>query len=124
MPSVTVVSGPNEGDYYVVGNRTMVVGRDEACPIQILDSKASRKHIQIRFDHEKRQHVALDMKSTNGTLCNGRQLLSEVPLRDGDELVIGESKIVFAAQEFPDKETALDHYRQRGERMRPTLGQG
>ena len=28
MASIIVVSGPNEGDYYPLGRRTMVIGRD------------------------------------------------------------------------------------------------
>jgi pSer/pThr/pTyr-binding forkhead associated (FHA) protein len=123
MPSLTIVSGPNSGDYYPLAKRTMVVGRDEACPVQIVDSRASRKHVQIRFDDTKNTHVALDMKSANGTLLNGRMLVTEVALVDGDEITVGESKIVYCVQEFPDKESALNHYKQRGQRGTPTIQQ-
>lgn len=123
MPSITIVAGPNEGDYYVVGKRTMVIGRDEACPVQIVDSRASRKHVQIRFDEKGGQHVVTDMKSANGTYINGRSLVSEVPLVDGDILTIGESRLVFNAEEFPDKTSALAHYKQRGQRSTSTIQQ-
>lgn len=123
MPSLLIVSGPNSGDYYPLGKRTMVVGRDEASPVQIVDSKASRKHLQIRFEETRNCHVALDMKSANGTLVNGRTLTSEISLVDGDELTIGESKIVYCAQEFPDKQSALASYKQRGQRGQPTIQQ-
>lgn len=123
MPSITIVAGPNEGDYYTVGKRTMVIGRDEACPVQIVDARASRKHIQIRFDDKTGQHVVTDMKSANGTFINGRSLMSDVPLVDGDVLTIGESRIVFNAEEFPDKKSALEHYKQRGQRSTSTIQQ-
>lgn len=123
MPSITIVSGPNEGDYYPVGKRTLVIGRDEACPVQVVDARASRKHVQIRFDERTSQHVAIDMKSANGTFINGRTLIAEVPLIDGDIITIGESRIVYNEQEFPDKASALDHYKQRGQRGRSTLEQ-
>jgi pSer/pThr/pTyr-binding forkhead associated (FHA) protein len=123
MASITIVSGPNTGDYYPLGKRTMVVGRDEASPIQIVDAKASRKHLQIRFDESKNAHVVFDMKSANGTLINGRALGTEVPLVDGDELVVGESKLVFSLQDFANKESALTHYKQRGQRGQPTIQQ-
>ena len=39
MPSITIVSGPNDGDYYPLGRRVMVV----------VDDLVSRKHAQIRW---------------------------------------------------------------------------
>lgn len=123
MPSLIIVTGPNTGDYYPLGKRTMVIGREESLPIQILDSKASRKHVQIRFDDGNGTHVAIDMKSSNGTLINARQLMGEIQLADGDELTIGDSKIVYYSQEFPNKESALMKYKQRGERGQPTIQQ-
>lgn len=48
-------------------------------------------------------------------------MTGEVPLLDGDELLIGVSKLVFWAQEFPDRESALTHYKQRGEKIQPTV---
>ncbi len=123
MASLIIVSGPNEGDYYPCGNRTLVIGRDEACPIQILDSKASRRHVQIRWDDAKHTHVVTDMKSTNGTLLNGRTLMSETTLVDNDAIVIGETTIVFNDQEFSDKESALKNWKKRGERIVNTVQQ-
>ena len=52
MASLIVTSGKQEGDYYPLGRRTNVIGRDEALFIQILDNMVSRKHLQIRFDPE------------------------------------------------------------------------
>ena len=54
MASIIVVTGSNKGDYYPLGHRTTVIGRDEALPIQILDPKVSRKHMQIRYDADKK----------------------------------------------------------------------
>jgi pSer/pThr/pTyr-binding forkhead associated (FHA) protein len=53
MGSIIVISSVDKGKYYPLGKRTNVIGRDEALPIQILDQKVSRKHMQIRFDKEK-----------------------------------------------------------------------
>lgn len=47
MASLTVTSGPHEGDYYPLGRRTLVIGRDEGCPAQIVDDQVSRKHAQV-----------------------------------------------------------------------------
>jgi len=125
MPSITIVSGPNTGDYYPLGKRTMVVGRDEGCPVQVTDDRVSRRNVQIRFDESKNppQYILLDMKSANGTFINGRQLTGEIELVDNDEIMVGESKIVFSVQDFKDRESALSHYKERGQRVQPTLKQ-
>jgi pSer/pThr/pTyr-binding forkhead associated (FHA) protein len=88
-----------------------------------VDTRASRKHLQIRFDEASKSHVALDMKSTNGTLFNGRAVAGDVVLKDGDEMLIGSSKLVYAVADFADKQSALSHYKQRGERGRNTIEQ-
>jgi len=121
MASIIVVSGPNTGDYYPVGKRTIVIGRDESCPVQITDDRASRKHFQIRLDDSDGRHHGLDMKSANGTWINGRRLESDIVLEDHDEITIGSSKVVYYKQDFTDRESAMSHYKQRGERSRPTI---
>ncbi len=122
MASLIVVSGPNEGSHYPLGTRTVVVGRDEGAAIQVTDDRVSRKHVQVRRT-EKGSYVALDMKSVNGTRINGRALLSEIELADGDELDIGSSKLVFYTESFPDRESAFNHWKVRGHRNLPTVPQ-
>ncbi len=121
MASILVVTGPNQGDYYPLGNRTIVVGRDEGCPIQIVDERVSRKHVQIRFDQADGRYRALDMKSGNGTVVNDRRISEAVNLADGDVIAIGVSELMFMAVDFPDRETAFEHYRKRGERTKSTV---
>ena len=123
MASITIVTGPKTGDHYPLGKRTLVAGRDEGCPIQITDDRVSRKHLQIRYDEAKSQYIALDMKSANGTWVNGRQLTGEIALVDNDEITIGSSKLVFTLKDFPDRTSALNHYKERGQRGQPTIQQ-
>lgn len=122
MASLVVVSGPTEGSYYRLGTRTVVIGRDEGATIQVTDEKVSRKHVQVR-KADKGGYVALDMKSANGTRINGRTLTTEIELVDGDELEIGASRIVFYTREFPDRESAIGHWKKAGQRGRPTIPQ-
>lgn len=121
MASLVVVAGPNEGDYYPLGKRTAVIGRDEGVPIQITDSLVSRKHLQIRFDTSSESFHALDMKSANGSIINGRSLDRDIELVDGDMIELGNSKLMFSTQDFPDRESAMANYRKRGERGKSTL---
>lgn len=120
MASILVVSGPNEGDYYPLGHRTIVIGRDEACPIQIVDETASRKHAQIRFDSADGSYRALDLKSANGMFVNDCKVTADTPLADGDVIRIGNSELMFSSMDFPDQDTAFAHYRQQGERGKST----
>ena len=121
MASLIIVTGPNEGDYYPLGTRTMVIGRDEAVPIQIVDELVSRRHMQIRYDGGDEHYHALDMSSANGVFVNGRRISGDVALEDGDMIEIGKSRLMFTDKSFDDRESALDHYKQRGERGKSTL---
>ena len=88
MGSLIVTSGRQEGDYYPLGHRTNVVGRDEALFIQILDHMVSRTHLQIRYDQNTNHYFAFDMKSRNGVYVNNRKIEGETPLKDGDVILI------------------------------------
>ena len=121
MASIIVATGPQKGDYYPLGHRTNVVGRDEALPIQILDEHVSRKHMQIHFDEDKQQYSALDMKSKHGVFINGSKINNETVLTDGDQIGIGQTTILFTLKDFEDRKSALSHFKKVGERIRPTV---
>ncbi|MFN0134255.1 MAG: FHA domain-containing protein [Phycisphaerales bacterium] len=121
MASITIVRGQNEGDYYPLGKRTMVIGRQEGCPIQVVDDRVSRRHVQIRYDEHDGSYHLLDMKSANGTFLNGRKVETDIALRDNDEIEIGGAKLIFSNTDFPDRSSALAHFKKQGERSRPTI---
>lgn len=121
MASIIVATGTKKGDYYPLGRRTNVIGRDEAVPIQILDEHASRKHMQLRFDKDKGRYSAIDMGSKHGVLINGIKIDKETVLNDGDYITIGRTTLLFTLKDFEDHESALSHFKKVGERMRPTV---
>ena len=121
MASILVVSGPQAGQYHPLGKRTLVLGRDEGCPIQIVDESVSRNHVQIRFDQTDNRYHALDMNSANGVFINDRRITGEASLADGDIIKIGNCELFFSALDFTDKDTAFEHYRQHGERGKSTI---
>lgn len=124
MASIIVATGPQKGDYYPLGRRTNVVGRDEALPIQILDDRASRKHMRIYFDADKDQYYAADMNSKHGVFINGSKITDEAVLKDGDYITLGKTSLLFTLKDFADRESALSHFKKVGERERPTqIGQ-
>lgn len=121
MASLIVINGPQKGDYYPLGHRTNVVGRDEALPIQLLDELVSRKHMQIRFNESRGTYSVVDMKSKHGVFVNERKIQGETELSDGDYIAIGRTCLFFSEKDFDGKESALSHYKKVGERNRPTI---
>ena len=120
MASIIVASGEQKGDYYPLRQRTNVIGRAESLPIQIMDYLISRKHLQIRYDKDKEQYSAVDMKSRHGVFINDRKIAEETALVDGDVVLIGETRLLFTEKDFDDRESALSHFKKAGEKARPT----
>lgn len=120
MASIIVTSGVQKGDYYPLGQRTNVIGRAESLPIQLLDDLVSRKHMQIHFDKDKNQYSVVDMKSKHGVFVNGAKIGEETVLVDGDQVLVGQTTLLFTEKDFDDRESALSHFKKVGERMRPT----
>jgi pSer/pThr/pTyr-binding forkhead associated (FHA) protein len=121
MASIIVITGDQKGDYYPLGHRTNVIGRDPALPIQILDELVSRKHLQIRFDKDNGAYFAVDMKSKHGVLINNRKIEEETRLHDGNYITIGHTTFLFTLKDFNDRESALHHFKKVSERSRPTV---
>jgi pSer/pThr/pTyr-binding forkhead associated (FHA) protein len=121
MASLFVVSGEKRGAYYPLGQRATVIGRDEALYVQVVDSQASRKHLQIYCDKTSGRYIAVDMKSTNGVFINDKKMPEEQALAEGDTIRIGQTCFSFTTQDFPDRENAMEHFKKVGERMRPTI---
>jgi len=72
-------------------NRELVVGRDPACDIVLLDPRVSRRHASISPSGESVRFT--DLGSANGVLHNGRPEPGGA-LRAGDVLKLGDSELV------------------------------
>ncbi len=121
MASLIVVNGANKDDYYPLGKRSNVIGRNEALPIQILDGEVSRKHLKIAYDREKGTYTAVDMKSRHGVMINGIKITGEAALADNTYITIGQTTLFFTLKDFEGRQSALSHYKKVGERSKPTL---
>jgi len=121
MPALIVSNGNQEGLFLHLGKKSSVIGRDEALPLQLEDERVSRKHFQIRYEAKDDSFYALDMKSSNGTYVNGRRSVTEVKLQDGDEVQVGDTRMVFTTELPTDKANALAVMKKAGERRRSTL---
>ena len=122
MATLIVMSGPCEGKTYPLESSSLVsVGRDDQCSFQLVDNEISRRHLQIRYDQDKRCHFAVDMRSANGVFVNGERVTDEVVLKEGDIITVGRSKIKYTRQNFPDEETARIHIKKTDEWKKGTI---
>ena len=73
-----------------------VIGRDQQCAIRLDDTGVSRRHARLRMGADA--HAVLeDLQSTNGTFVGRRRVKGEVPLNDGDVVVIGDIELEYRA---------------------------
>lgn len=120
MAYIIVTSGDQKGEFLPLGRRTNVIGRVETLPLQVLDDLVSRKHLRISFDESADTYYAEDMNSKHGVFINNRRITDDTALAEGDEILIGHTTLLFTKKDFDDRESALAHYKQVGERQRPT----
>ncbi len=69
------------------------IGRAPSATVVVSDAQVSRLHARIDF-HDGVLGVR-DLDSRNGTLVNARPIEAPATLRDGDEIDIGMTRIVF-----------------------------
>ena len=107
MACLVVVEGPATGAHFALSAHNLVdIGRDEECTFQIIDPLISRHHLQVRAIGDEK-HAAIDVRSANGVLVNGVQIVAETPLKAGDEITIGATRIVYSETDYPDAQSAM-----------------
>jgi hypothetical protein len=98
------VAGSVYGRAFLVGERTLTIGRGPENLIQVQGGDVSRIHCQLSGRSGAVQVV--DMSSTNGTIVNGEPQ-ARAELVDGDVLSVGESRFVYQVRgDFQDATTA------------------
>jgi pSer/pThr/pTyr-binding forkhead associated (FHA) protein/tetratricopeptide (TPR) repeat protein len=70
-----------------------VIGRGNQCDYPVEEELASRKHAEISL--EAGSYWLCDLQSTNGTCLNGEKIRQRTPLKDGDEISIGSTRLRF-----------------------------
>jgi serine phosphatase RsbU (regulator of sigma subunit)/pSer/pThr/pTyr-binding forkhead associated (FHA) protein len=84
----------------------ITLGRASECTIPIKDRFLSRKHAEIVY--ERGAWYVRDCGSVNGTLVNGVKVVDPVPLRAGDRIALGDSEVVFHADEATSQLIPVD----------------
>lgn len=73
--------------------RRLRIGRHPSQDVQILDRVVSKEHAVLEV--RDAGTVVFDVGSRNGTTLNGQQITGAVPLRDGDEIMVGSTTVKF-----------------------------
>jgi pSer/pThr/pTyr-binding forkhead associated (FHA) protein len=123
MPSLVVIEGQSQGKHFPLAQALISVGRDDTCTFQILDTQVSRKHLQVRLDQKSGRHFAGDYRSANGVFINGHLMNLETPLNDGDSIRIGQTTLIYLADDTLDPKSALEVARKKDEWKRSTIMQ-
>jgi FHA domain-containing protein/uncharacterized protein DUF4388 len=99
--SATTASGPRRplalrfisgkyqgGEFPMVPNKEIVVGRSSDLDMVLVEEMVSRKHARIAYENDA--VVIEDLGSTNGTFVNGEKI-KRAQLKEGDRVLIGTS---------------------------------
>ena len=87
-----VISGPLQGQEFVVGKEVFTIGSGKQNDLVLDDSTASRRHCEIEVGEEGYQ--IRDLDSTNGTLVQGVRVASAY-LNPGAEFQVGKTRVIF-----------------------------
>jgi pSer/pThr/pTyr-binding forkhead associated (FHA) protein len=77
---------------FPIAKKTVTIGRDPACDLQLSDPYVSRKHCQIVFRGE--HFTVIDLQSLNKTVVKGKQYLQK-NLMPGNVIKLGATELRF-----------------------------
>jgi hypothetical protein len=103
---MAALEGVNSGlpSYIALDKDRLTVGRSSDNDLVVADSAVSRHHaILERFGDT---WFVRDLNSSNGTDVNGDRVIGERALRNGDELLVGRSRLVFHDRASDDPSTS------------------
>jgi pSer/pThr/pTyr-binding forkhead associated (FHA) protein len=96
-PELVFLAGGESVEKKVIAKSRFLIGRNLECDLTVQDTIASREHAVIRESQGK--FMLEDLHSRNGTLLNGNKI-STVTLTDGDEIRIGDCRIMFVEKSY------------------------
>ena len=106
-----ILKGTGEPSEFPLGDAN-VLGRSTQATVRLADREVSRKHSQI--DREGQDFVLRDLGSSNGTFLNGKRIFGPTRLSDGDEVLIGVSRMEFRLGAGDEGAAAIVHMEPEG----------
>ena len=115
MACLIIDSGDHRGRHYKLAARPLVGGRAPAAEIQVVDPKVSRRHFLVA--PLPAGYAIRELRSTNGIWVNDERVSGERVLADGDRIRVGDTNLIFFAEDDPERSDAVHEYR----KFSPTL---
>jgi signal transduction histidine kinase/pSer/pThr/pTyr-binding forkhead associated (FHA) protein len=105
VPRLTIIKGADEGKLFELTADHVTVGRDAANKLRLNDTEVSRRHAE--FVRTPDGYRLRDLGSVNGSFVN-EQAARDVLLRPGDQVLIGQTVLVFnlSRDEMPQGDLA------------------
>ena len=94
-PALMVMEGSSAGRLFPIQSEKLTVGRSKQAGFSIEDEGISRMHCGVSFSEGA--YVLSDLGSTNGTRVNS-SAIAEHPLRDGDVITVGGTRLRYEAR--------------------------
>ncbi|MGH7201706.1 MAG: ATP-binding protein [Planctomycetaceae bacterium] len=103
--TLLVIQGIDQGARFELSGETVGIGRGVQNAVRILDTEVSRQHAVLHA--ESGRYVLTDRRSSNGTFVNGEPV-GRQELRDGDQIQLGRTVLVFHAASGDDSRMAAE----------------
>ena len=87
MDILVTLKGPQPGRHFSLDQEATILGRHPDSTIYLESQAVSRHHARIRA--REAEYLVEDLRSSNGTFLNGKQIAGPVPLTEQDTLQIG-----------------------------------
>lgn len=114
MPTIEVLAGPKDvGKRIPISVGAWVIGRDLGVALQLLDPRVSRRHLRISCERKNDPYFVEDLDSEAGTFLHGEYISAPVELTDGDQIIMGNTTLVFRRDLAARREPRLLSTRQR-----------
>jgi hypothetical protein len=94
------LTGATKGEAFILKSNRIVLGRGETADIRVMDIKSSREHAEITRVGD--EWTLTDLGSQNGVVVND-QKVTQVKLKEGDKIVIGQTVYKFGRIESKGK---------------------
>lgn len=90
-PYLIVLAGSAMGTMHALESSTTVIGRGDRADLRIIDDGISREH--ARVVRAGPAFYVEDLRSTNGTFCNGSRIERQ-KLAEGDKILVGAQTVL------------------------------
>ncbi len=106
MASFYVIRGKNNGQHFAIRGPVTTIGRESSNQIHLNDTEVSRQHASVTKT-ENAEFEIRDMRSSNGTFVNSRQVTSKI-LHSGDRVQVGRTLMIFTGGPEPHSSRSVD----------------